>query len=441
MKPGHSQWSFFISVLVILLLLAGQTLMMKESSTEILVIGAGPAGTLAAAILNKHKKKVRIVEKQTFPRFVIGESLLPVTMEHLEKADLLDAVKKAGFQEKHGVQFIRDGKVCQFNFDEQYTNGWTWTWQLPRADFDKLLADEVEKKGVRIDYNTEVTAVDISSKESVVIVQNGENEERISAKYIIDCSGFGRVLPRLLNLDKPSTLPPKSSFFTHVTDRKRPPGTAGTLITFVVLRQDAWFWIIPFSNGITSVGFVGDPDYFGDITKNSEQEFKNLMDTVPVYNDRFKNEDIVVPPKLIQGYSKSIEKLYGPGYVLCGNSAEFLDPVFSSGVAFATGSGTRAAELIVQELNGNSVDWETDYEKYMRDGVSIFKSFVEGWYNGNLQKVFFNDEINPVIKNQICSLLAGYVWDTSNPVVKRHDKILGLLAKVIDISIKADTTT
>lgn len=414
---------------------------MKESTTEVLVIGAGPAGTVSAAILNKHQKAVRIVEKQTFPRFVIGESLLPVTMEHLEKADLLEAVKQAGFQEKHGVKFIRDGKSCQFNFDEQFTDGWTWTWQLPRADFDKLLADEVEKKGVRVDYNTEVTTVEVTSEGSVVTVQNGNETEKISAQYIIDCSGYGRVLPRLLNLDKPSTLPPKISFFTHLTDRKRPSGTEGTLITFIVTRQDAWFWIIPFSNGVTSVGFVGDPDYFEGITENSGEEFRALLETVPGLNGRFDEEEILFEPKMIQGYSKSIEKLYGPGYVLCGNSAEFLDPVFSSGVAFATGSGTRAAEMIVQELNGEVVDWETHYEKYMRDGVSIFKSFVEGWYNGNLQKVFFTDEINPTIKNQICSLLAGYVWDTNNPVVKRHDKILGLLAKVIDINAKEKTAT
>ncbi len=414
---------------------------MKESTTEVLIIGAGPAGTVSAAILNKHQKAVRIVEKQTFPRFVIGESLLPVTMEHLEKAGLLEAVKQAGFQEKHGVKFIRDGKACQFNFDEQFTDGWTWTWQLPRADFDKLLADEVEKKGVRVDYDTEVTAVEITSEGSVVTVQNGNETERISAKHIIDCSGYGRVLPRLLNLDKPSSLPPKISFFTHLTDRKRPSGTEGTLITFIVTRQDAWFWIIPFSNGVTSVGFVGNPDYFEGITENSGEEFRALLETVPGLNGRFDEEEILFDPKMIQGYSKSIEKLYGPGYVLCGNSAEFLDPVFSSGVAFATGSGTRAAEMIVQELNGETVDWETHYEKYMRDGVSIFKSFVEGWYNGNLQKVFFTDEINPIIKNQICSLLAGYVWDTNNPVVKRHDKILGLLAKVIDINAKEKTAT
>src|SRR6476659_2498581 len=114
---------------------------MKRSKVDVLVIGAGPAGTVAASIVNKAGYKVRIVEKQKFPRFVIGESLLPRCMEALEEAGFLDAVKQKGFQEKSGAKFVKNGKIGDYSCADQYTPGWNWTWQLPRADFDKTLAD------------------------------------------------------------------------------------------------------------------------------------------------------------------------------------------------------------------------------------------------------------------------------------------------------------
>jgi len=407
---------------------------MKKSTIDVIVIGAGPAGTVAAALLHQAGKNVRIIEKQLFPRFVIGESLLPVTMEHLEQAGLLDVVKQGGFQVKKGAQFIRDGKTCLFDFSEQYTKGWTWTWQLPRADFDQLLAQEVMRKGVEVSFETEVTDVQLADGKSILFAKGPDGEEEIHARFIVDCSGYGRVLPRLLNLDKPSTLPPKASLFTHVKDVHRPPGDQGTQITFVVLRQDAWFWTIPFSNGITSLGFVGDPDFFELGDNDSESLFRKLMQQVPEYAEQFRDTEMLFEPKLIHAYSKSIKQLHGPGYVLAGNSAEFLDPVFSSGVAFATGSAVKAAELVVKELKGEPVNWQQEYDDHIMAGVKVFRSFVEGWYNGNLQKVFFSDVLNADIKKQICSLLAGYVWDTTNPVVKRHDRILSTLAHIIDMS-------
>ncbi len=405
-------------------------------NTEVLIIGAGPAGTVAASYLKQHNIDVRIVEKTRFPRFVIGESLLPVSMGHLQEAGLLEAAKKGGFEEKHGVRFIRDNKVCVFDFSEQYTDRWKWTWQVPRADFDKVLADETIRKGVSIDYETEVLDIDFHEKGANVQLRNASGTFTANTGFVLDCSGYGRVLPRLLNLDAPSDLSPKMSYFTHIDDKQRPAGNEGTQITFIVMRQDTWFWIIPFSNGITSVGFVGEPDFFEGTAEGQEQPFRELLKKVPNLNGRFDNSELVFAPKMIRAFSKSIRNLHGPHYALCGNSAEFLDPVFSSGVAFATGSGLQAAKLITRQFNGEHPDWETDFEQHMRKGVRVFQSFVEGWYNGKLQKVFFSDEINPTIKAQICSLLAGYVWDDNNPVVKRHDRILDTLCRVIDISNK-----
>ncbi|MEO7767656.1 MAG: FAD-dependent monooxygenase, partial [Ferruginibacter sp.] len=140
---------------------------MNSEKVDVLVIGAGPAGTVAASIINKAGFKVKIVEKQKFPRFVIGESLLPRCMEALEEAGFLEAVKARGFQEKFGAKFVKNGKTCDYMFADQFTPGWNWTWQVPRAEFDKILADELAKMGVPVCYETTVTDIRFNGADSV----------------------------------------------------------------------------------------------------------------------------------------------------------------------------------------------------------------------------------------------------------------------------------
>ena len=117
-----------------------------------------------------------------------------------------------------------------------------------------------------------------------------------------------------------------------------------------------------------------------------------------------------------------MKKLYGPGYALTGNSAEFLDPVFSSGVCFASESGSLSAKLAMRQLAGEQVDWEHEYEEYMLWGVSVFRSYIRDWYSGDLQKFIFHPEVNEDVRRKVCSVLAGYVWDKDNPFVKKHDR-------------------
>jgi len=150
------------------------------------------------------------------------------------------------------------------------------------------------------------------------------------------------------------------------------------------------------------------------------------------YYDRFKNVDFSFEPRCIKNYSKSVKKLHGKGFILTGNSAEFLDPVFSSGVAFATESALLGAKLIEKELKGGKVNWDIDYAKHIKDGVNVFSTYVKEWYTGNLQKLFFHQQENPIVKKQICAVLAGYVWDQTNPFVRKHDRIINNLAYVID---------
>tara|TARA_R110002049_G_scaffold73966_2_gene191061 strand:+ start:400 stop:1653 length:1254 start_codon:yes stop_codon:yes gene_type:complete len=407
----------------------------SDENVDVLIIGAGPSGCVAASYLHNNGISVKVVEKNKFPRFVIGESLLPRCMDHFEEVGLLDVLKDFGFEKKYGARFLSGDIVCNFDFSKKHTKGWDWTWQVTRADFDNVLAEELVNRGVDIAFEHEVVDVVFDADGSSVtsIKDNNGNPYRVHAKHIIDSSGYGRVLPRLLGLDKPSNIPEHSSIFTHVKDLKRPEGEEGTLITFDVLDTDTWFWVIPFSNGDTSIGFVGKTEYLDAFEGDTTEKMQQLLKTSNYYYKRFEGLDYKFPPVSIKNFSKSVTQLYGKGYALTGNSAEFLDPVFSSGVTFATESALKAAKLITRELNNESVDWEEEYTGYIMKGVNVFATYVKEWYTGNLQTLFFHRPENPDIKRQICAVLAGYVWDETNPFVKNHDRLVRTVAHIINM--------
>src|SRR5690606_4167261 len=128
------------------------------------------------------------------------------------------------------------------------------------------------------------------------------------------------------------------------------------------------------------------------------------------------------------------DTFYGNGFVLTGNVTEFLDPIFSSGVTLATVSAQTAAKLVVKHLNGEPVDWEKDYKEHLMQGVDVFRTYVNAWYDGTLFKIFFADVKNDTFKRQICSVLAGYVWDMSNPFVRNHERSVNSLAHYLEMA-------
>jgi flavin-dependent dehydrogenase len=204
-------------------------------------------------------------------------------------------------------------------------------------------------------------------------------------------------------------------------------------ITVVVHQPGVWIWVIPFSNGITSVGFVGDPGFFKQFEGNNEQVLRELFASQPYLRERLKDVELVFEPKSLESWSTTTDKFYGEGFVLTGNVTEFLDPIFSSGVTLATVSSQKAANLVIRILNGETVDWEKEYTAPMMQGVNTFRSYVMAWYEGTLDTIFFAKKQNLTIKNMICSVLAGYVWDMNNPYVKEHDTALAKLARLIEI--------
>ncbi|HCC94857.1 MAG TPA: pyridine nucleotide-disulfide oxidoreductase [Flavobacteriaceae bacterium] len=403
-------------------------------NTDVLIIGAGPSGSVAAAYLREKNIKVIVLEKTQFPRIVVGESLIPRSMDHFEEAGLLPYLEKQNFEVKPGARFIRGEQICIFDFSKKFGEGKDWTWQVPRADFDMTLADAIINKGADLRFNEEVIDVQFEGKNSITSVkkQNGETYQ-INAKFLIDASGYGRVLPRLLNIDSPSKLNPHSAIFTHIDDLRRPEGREGTQISFDIIETKVWLWVIPFSNGKTSVGIVGPTDYINQLSINQDtmEALQNAIQKSDFYVNRFGNLPFEFNPIWLKNYSAAVTKMFGDGYVLTGNSTEFLDPVFSSGVCFATESGLKAAKLAIKEINGEKVDWQTDYEDYMKEGIDVFTTYVQEWYTGNLQELFFHQPENPDVKEKICAVLAGYVWNKENPFVKKHYSVIRNMAHLI----------
>ena len=409
--------------------------MIKEF-VDVLVIGAGPSGCVSASYLHKNNVKIKVVEKTKFPRLVVGESLIPRVMDHFAEAELFESLDAMNFEKKLGARFIRGEEICVFDFSKKFGEGWDWTWQVPRADFDNTMAQEVIRKGIDLEFETEVLEVSFEGKKSKTIVKDKDgNLKEIHANFIIDSSGYGRVLPRLLDLDTPSQLDPHSSIFTHVKDINRTQGEEGTQISFDILETEVWLWVIPFSNGNTSLGVVGPTDFINSLSenKNNAEALRNAIQKSDYYIKRFKGPEFLFEPVKLENYSRAVKRMYGDGFALTGNSSEFLDPVFSSGVAFATESGMLAAKLYLKESQGIEVDWEVEFTEYMKRGIAVFTTYVKEWYTGNLQTLFFHQPENPDVKEKICAVLAGYVWNEENPFVKKHDHVIANMAYLLNM--------
>ncbi|WP_179143618.1 NAD(P)/FAD-dependent oxidoreductase [Cognaticolwellia aestuarii] len=403
---------------------------------DVVIIGAGPSGSVAASLLVADGLSVLILEKQHFPRFSIGESLLPQCMEFLKEAGLEQALdryaEEYGFQFKNGAAFHKQGKNSAFDFTEKFSAGRGTTYQVKRAIFDKLLADETEKKQVEIRYGHQVDSVLTLQPEVCLEVSDDDGSAyKVRAKFLLDGSGFGRVLPKLLKLELPSEFPVRHSYFSHFKDGIDCPefDRDKILITVNPNFSDVWYWLIPFSDGSASVGVVGLPERF-DASLAPIDTLMNFINQDPNLQRLMKNATPIGEARSIKGYSADVTKLWGDNFALLGNAGEFLDPVFSSGVTIAMKSASLAAPLVKRQLQGNSVDWESEYAKPLKFGVDTFRCFVEAWYDESFQNVVYHDQHDDAVRRMISSILAGYAWDEKNPYVEKSVRRLSVLAEI-----------
>ncbi|MEN2395265.1 NAD(P)/FAD-dependent oxidoreductase [Pseudomonas halotolerans] len=400
---------------------------------QVVVIGAGPSGAIAAALLKRKGHDVLVIERQYFPRFSIGESLLSHCLDFVEEAGMLDAVNAAGFQRKNGAAFAWGERYSAFDFGDTFSKGKPTTFQVQRADFDKLLADQAALQGVEIRYGQAITRADFSLASPQLGVQREDGSEYlVEADFVLDASGYGRVLPRLLDLEAPSNFPVRQAVFTHIEDRIDAPAfdREKILITTHPSKRDVWFWTIPFSGGRCSVGVVAAAEHFAGRTDDLDACLRGFIDETPSLAGVLKNAVWDTPARTIGGYSANVTTLHGPGFALLGNAAEFLDPVFSSGVTIAMRSASMAAGVLHRQLQGENVDWQCEFAEPLKRGVDTFRCYVEGWYAGTFQDVIFYTDGSPDIRRMISAILAGYAWDERNPFVSEPKRRLRMLSEI-----------
>ena len=412
-------------------------------NTDVLIIGAGPSGSSAASLLRQKGYQVTIIEKQYFPRFSIGESLLPQCMVFLEEAGLLETVRshvdEYAFQFKNGAAFLKGSQRSFYNFTEKFSDGPGTTWQVRRANFDHLLATQAEKYGTDIRFGHEVIAVDVDREHPLLTVKDETGSEyQIQAKFLLDASGFGRILPKFLDLESPSNFPVRRAIFTHIEDGiLDDPDFDREKILITVHEKDprAWYWLIPFADGRSSFGIVAEQDFFEHYQFDDTNPetllatFQRILADDPALSDVLRNMKFDTPVRTLVGYSANVKHLADTNYALLGNAGEFLDPVFSSGVTIALKSSSLAVPLVDRVLKGEAVDWMAEYEKPLRKGIKVFRAYVESWYEGEFQDVVFSEKQNDRIRRMIASLLAGYAWDEANPIHKNAKQRLSTLAE------------
>ena len=398
---------------------------------DVVVIGAGPSGAGIASWLADNGIYPLVLERQQFPRFSIGESLLPESLNCLEQLGLLDVVEAANYQFKNGASFVTNESRYDVNFSKGFSSGKDYAYQVPRGDFDNRLIRRCEEKGAEVVFQSNIIEIEeLSDGYQLGVEHNGEMKH-VSAKFLVDASGFGRVLARALRLDKPSTIPEKIAYFCHLeADLNHPEIDRNKiLIAQQYVDTPAWFWLIPFVGNTCSVGVVIDKK-LGASTDDWKYQLDSYIKTQDLLFDVVGGRPLVREVSSLRGYSSSISKLYGERFVILGNAGEFIDPIFSSGVTIALKSALLAAPLVAEVVKENKQpNWEERFQVPLMEGVNTFREYVTAWYAGTLPTLFHTSDKSEKENRMISSVLAGYVWDRSNPFTRMTaSKLKALLA-------------
>lgn len=279
-------------------------------------------------------------------------------MAYLEQAGMLQAVVEAGFQYKNGAYFVRGDKNASFDFRDKHSAGWGTTYQVERAVFDQTLIRCAADQGAEVRFGHTVRAMQPGDAPLLEVEDETGNAYAVHARFVLDASGFGRVLPRLLNLEAPTGMPTRAALFTHVRDALPAGSTDRDKICVAVHpeRRDVWYWMIPLANGRSSVGCVAEASFLDVPEAEREATLRSLIRAEPNIAALIGDAPFLMPVRQIGGYAANVERLYGPGYALLGNAGEFLDPVFSSGVTIALRSAELATRVLLRQLNGEAVD-------------------------------------------------------------------------------------
>ncbi len=408
-----------------------------EKNWDAIVIGGGPAGSAASAILAEYGHRVLVLEREKFPRYHIGESLIPFTYQPLERLGLIPLMKSSGFVKKYSVVFIsRSGKASEpFYFFNRYDrNSVAQTWQVLRSEFDQILLDNARSKGAHVLEEIKVNEL-LRDHGRVVGVRAQEKSGEVvefRAPITLDCSGkeaFTAVRNGWRTRDPYLN---KIAVWTYYKGSKREPGIDEGATTVAYVPEKGWFWHIPQHNDMVSVGVVAEGKYLTrDGVREPEQIFKREIEQNAWIKDHLSVGESTGQYYLISEYTQHARHCASDGLLLVGDAFAFLDPVFSSGLMLALKTGTLAGEEVHQAINQNdfSAARFTGYGRHVREGIENMRKLVYAFYDPNFSFKKVIDKY-PEAAGEITDCLSGDVNKDFEPLWRKIREFVPLPANL-----------
>jgi flavin-dependent dehydrogenase len=414
--------------------------MVNSAAPKVIVIGGGPSGSTAATLIAQRGHKVRLFEREKFPRFHIGESLIPQTYWILKRLNMLDKMKSSEFVRKYSVQFVgSSGRLSEpFYFLDHKPHESSQTWQVKRSDFDQRMIENAAEHGVDVNQGVRVLEVLFEGERAVgVRLQNeeGGDEWVERADVIVDASGQSSLIMGKLGLREWDAELKKAAVWTYWEGAWRDTGRdEGATVVLQVQGKMGWFWYIPLHDNVVSVGVVADYGYLFKNRQSKEFEaiYNEEVEKCPAVKQRINIGKRVAPYRAAKEYSYRSRHAAGDGWVLVGDAFGFLDPLYSSGVLLALKSGELAADAVCEGLAKGDTSaaqlgtWEADYVR----GMERMRSLVCAYYQGFSFGKFVAK--HPHRKGDITDLLIGDLFRTE------LDETLGMIEEALRIPSMAE---
>lgn len=386
---------------------------MPEAVYDVAIIGGGPAGSTAATLLARAGRRVVVCEREKFPRFHIGESLLPVSMKTFSRLGVHEKFAQAGFLRKYGGEMASacSEEGVKFYFKDGYRSQTETSYQVPRAEFDKVLLDHAAENGAEVREETAINGVEFfADRVELQLQPKSAGPEQISARYVIDASGRHSVLGNHFKLKETYPRLQKISLFAHYEGVAADEGRDGTL-TRQLRAADRWFWYVPLPNERASLGVVLDTALYKQTKKSPEQFLEESLAEQPFLARRMRHAHRVTQVYASADFSYRQSRLTGERWLLAGDAAGFIDPVFSSGVFLALLAGEQSADIldIVIDHPRKASRLFARYERVLRRAMKGYLRFVDAWYSKEFIEVFLYPQDVLQIPPAVNAVLGGNI--------------------------------